>query len=197
MARCRVIWQRETRCKYLQQENTTMNEQQRQQARQILAEYGKVLPYSTHDFGREQDENCLSVILGEGKIRSTLDTVRAALPSGLVAFIGTRGVELVAGSGTSQFAILRIARSDAINYGKTTEDLIAKLQRYDEQFGIDIWHAEVDTVEFALEKYPADMAAFAQDLYEFCPDIVDQGVGSVAALEQRIEVMGEVYLWWD
>jgi hypothetical protein len=38
---------------------------------------------------------------------------------------------------------------------------------------------------------------FCKDLYKFCPDIVDQGVGSVAALEIVIEIAQEVFLWWD
>jgi hypothetical protein len=48
-----------------------------------------------------------------------------------------------------------------------------------------------------LLKLPADTQAFARDVYEFCPDIVDQGVGSVEAQEESIRDSGQVYLWWD
>jgi hypothetical protein len=78
-----------------------------------------------------------------------------------------------------------------------TEDLIKKLREYDEQFGVDIFHAETDTVEFAFIHMPEDVAAFCTDLYEFCPDIVDQGTGTVERLRQEIKEREQVFLWWD
>ena len=41
------------------------------------------------------------------------------------------------------------------------------------------------------------MKAFANEVYEFCPDIVDQGVGDVEKLAAGIAATKEVYLWWD
>jgi len=78
-----------------------------------------------------------------------------------------------------------------------TEDLVRKLQSYDEAFGIDIIHAETDTIEFDLVGNSADFSDFAEELYKFCPDIVDQGVRTVAELEEQIVVTGRVFLWWD
>lgn len=78
-----------------------------------------------------------------------------------------------------------------------TEDLVRRLRRYDGEFGIEIARAETDTVVFDLVRAPRDLAAFAWDQYEFCPDVVDQGVGSVEALEEAVDVTGRVYLWWD
>jgi hypothetical protein len=37
----------------------------------------------------------------------------------------------------------------------------------------------------------------AQHLYEFCPDIVDQGCGSVDALADELAMTGRLVLWWD
>lgn len=165
-----------------------------------------VRPYATYDFGRQRDEGCLSVILTEGEARPLLAELRERLPAGTVAFIGTTrwlgdechaGAELVVGPGESQFDILRLARTDGVNHDLTTEDIIAKLREYDAAHGITIVRAETDTVEFNLDRNPADIAAFAADLYAFCPDIVDQGLGSVSALAESIEVVGAVSLWWD
>jgi hypothetical protein len=166
-----------------------------------------VRPYSTYDFGRERDEGCLSVVVPEGEAGPLVSRLRRELEPGLVAFVGTNGwfgderhdgrVEVVVGAGDSQFDILRLARSDAANYEMDTEDLVEKLRGYDEDFGIDIRLANTDTIVFDLIGSPADTSAFAQDIYEFCPDVVDQGVGSVEALREAIEVTGQVYLWWD
>ncbi len=42
-----------------------------------------------------------------------------------------------------------------------------------------------------------DLQAFAEDLYAFCPEIVDQGVGSMDQLAESIDILGTVELWWD
>lgn len=163
-------------------------------------------PYSTFEFGREKDSSCLSVVVPEDRARPLVFAIRGQLPSGFLAFIGTtrwlgdekhEGVEVVVGKGDSQFDILRLARSDACNYGMDAEDIIRKLRAWDESCGIDIFHAETDTIELSLLTPPADVRAFAEDVYEFCPDIVDQGVGSVEALEKAVGDYRRVYFWWD
>jgi hypothetical protein len=163
--------------------------------------------YSTFDFGRARDEQCLSVVVPESEARLLVFDLREQLSPGFIAFLGTTrwlgnerhdgGVELVVGKGESQFDILRLARADACNYGMDTEALVKKLQSWHYAYGIDIFHAETATIEFTLDKLPADMREFANDVYEFCPDVVDQGIGSVEALEQAIRDHKHVYLWWD
>ncbi len=186
----------------------------RETAERILREVcdKPVRPYSMQDFGREQYPDAVSVILpreGYSPSREAyqrLAEVRKKLPEGLVAFLGTTnwlgderhdGVELVIGPGESQFDILVIAASNAINYGKETGDLIKQFQAYDRLCGIDILQAETDTVVIQLKHNPPDIKAFAKDVYAFCPDIVDQGVGTVERLEELIEIIGELTFWWD
>lgn len=41
---------------------------------------------------------------------------------------------------------------------------------------------------------PSDLLNFAADIYEFCPDVVNQGCGSVSNLIETIEVTGQVLL---
>src|SRR5438105_3425714 len=101
----------------------------------------EVRPYSTYDFGRARDPEQISVVVEEQRGRTVIDEVARNLSEGLVVFIGTgrwlgdekhRGkVEVVVGRGEGQMSKLRIARSDAINYGMTTEDVIAKLETID------------------------------------------------------------------
>lgn len=182
-------------------------------AEKLLAKHGKVRQFSTRDFGREEHDACVSVVIGGGDIMvknsavKVLREVRASLPKDTVAWLGTTRwlgdeknegkVELAIGPGKGQLEILRHAQSDAINYGLETEDLVKKLGAYDEKYGIDIVHAETDTIEFDVTGEVDDWGAFAKDLYEFCPDIVDQGVGSVEALREALIDTGRVYLWWD
>jgi hypothetical protein len=41
-----------------------------------------------------------------------------------------------------------------------------------------------------------DPEALAKRMYEFCPDIVDQGTGSVSGLARELQ-NGNLYFWWD
>ncbi len=42
----------------------------------------KVRPYSTFDFGRQKDPNCLSVVVAEDRARPLVRGIRKELPSG-------------------------------------------------------------------------------------------------------------------
>lgn len=186
-----------------------MTPEQRAEAVRLLERWnvGPVRPYSTYDFGREQDTNCVSGLASTEDAGLFALELAIELPEGLVVFAGTdrwlgeeryQGqTELVIGAGEDPFDILRLARTDACNYGKLTEDIIRKLSRYDEEFGISIFAATTDTVRFTLATQPENLWVFANDVYNFCPDIVDQGVGSVQALADEIARYQTLTLWWD
>lgn len=165
-----------------------------------------VRPHSTRDFGREPFAAARSVLVDSGKAEALVESLRPRLGPGLIAFVGTDnsladppavGTEVVVAKGADQFDILRVAASDAVNYGMMTEDLVRKLKAWDAAYGIDIYMASTDTIAFRLKTLPPDMHAFAEEMYAFCPDIVDQGVGSVEALAGTIGRDRVVELWWD
>ncbi|MBD2654062.1 DUF4253 domain-containing protein [Synechocystis sp. FACHB-383] len=70
-------------------------------------------------------------------------------------------------------------QTNGINYDITTEDLIAKLQQWDGQYGIEITEVAFDSLIVHFKKLPADLAALAREIYEFCPDVIDQGFGCI------------------
>jgi len=42
-----------------------------------------------------------------------------------------------------------------------------------------------------------NLKSLSHEMYEFCPDVVDQGAGSVEELERGIKLTNSFYLWWD
>src|SRR5215217_1730706 len=114
---------------------------------EAAAELGRIAgkdvrPFSTYDFGRRRDLAAASVVVPGVDAKALVDAFRPTLTEGELAFIGTTrwlgetredGVEVVVAPGQSQFDILRRARSDAINSGMTTRDLIKRLKAYDER----------------------------------------------------------------
>ena len=75
--------------------------------------------------------------------------------------------------------------------------MINKIREWDAKYGLDFVGADFDWFEAKFGTPPDDFAAFAREVYAFCPDIVDQGTGSMEELAQEIERPNSVYLWWD
>jgi hypothetical protein len=42
-----------------------------------------------------------------------------------------------------------------------------------------------------------DPKGLAKRMYDFCPDIVDQGVGDVEELAKQLRKKNHLYFWWD
>ena len=178
------------------------------EAGQLLSKVSgvSVRPFSTRDFGRERYSKARSVLVPQNRAQDILNKVRKNLSPMFIAFVGTtnnlesknsKDFEIVVAEGKNQFDIVKVAATNAVNYEKSTDQIISKLKKWDSEYGIDIWQAETDTIQLSLKKQPKDIKKFSQEVYEFCPDIVDQGVGSVEALELEIVKSKAIYLWWD
>ena len=72
--------------------------------------------------------------------------------------------------------------------------------RWHERYGARIACMSGDVIECEVERPPAtrdDALALAREQFLYCPDIVDQGVGSVAALAATLVGNRVWYFWWD
>jgi hypothetical protein len=166
----------------------------------------EVRPYFTYEYGRKKDSSGISVFVDRKSNASPekiMAQLRCELPDGLLAFVGTnnaldgeefRGVEVAIGPGKTQFDILRLARTDAVNHNKTTEDIIQKLAAYDLKYGIEITHATKDSVVFRVLEMPENAQTFVRDINDFCPDTLIAGFDACYADIIRHQRVG---LWWD
>lgn len=163
--------------------------------------------YMTYDFGRARDARAVSVVVAQARAAKLVVQLREQLPDGLVAFSGTNrwlgdedhgnNVEVVVAEIEDKYDILRLARTDAVNYGMTTNDLIAWFESHQEQIEVDIMQASTDMIFGKVLSGPEDMDSFVEELYEFCPDIVDQGSGNIADLREMLGERRVLFLWWD
>lgn len=96
-----------------------------------------------------------------------------------------------------QFELLKIMGTNGVNYDLNTSDVIKKLKEWYERYPFEIIGCSFDGVEAQFSKQPEDMEKFAQEVYEFCPDVVDQGAGSVEELANEMKKANMLYLWWD
>ena len=163
--------------------------------------------YMTFDFGRARDNRAVSVVVTEEQAFKLVPSFREQLPAGFVAFVGTNRwlgdedhsgmVEVVVAEGQDQYDILRLARTDAVNHGMMTDDLIEWFKANEPEISFDILQASTDTIFGSVLRGPKNMDRFVEKLYEFCPDIVDQGSGNKDDLRGMIGEHRMLYLWWD
>ncbi|MBT2682877.1 DUF4253 domain-containing protein [Bacillus sp. ISL-37] len=101
--------------------------------------------------------------------------------------------------GTDKFDILRIQQTNGNNYDISNERVISKLKEWYRRYPFIIIGADYDWVEANFEVFPEGKAlkAFAKEIYKFCPDLVEQGSGSINGLIEEMEETRKLYLWWD
>ena len=95
------------------------------------------------------------------------------------------------------FDILHYEQTDGINYDITIDGLISVLQVWSQELDLTVIGASSDWVEASIGKDPKDWNELGTRIYSFCPDVVDQGTGSVSALVSEMKRTRALYLWWD
>lgn len=98
---------------------------------------------------------------------------------------------------TDQYEILRVMHTDGNDYDISHQDVIDRLKEWEETSPFVIIGADNDWVEIEFNVLPRDLKAFAEEVYDFCPDAVDQGPGSVEGLIKDIKLTKRLFLWWD
>jgi hypothetical protein len=99
--------------------------------------------------------------------------------------------------GTDQFEILRIMHTAGGEYDISNQDVIDRLKEWEVNSPFDILGADSDWVEIEFRILPKDLTAFAEEVYDFCPDAVDEGSGGIADLAKEIQKTKKLFLWWD
>jgi hypothetical protein len=86
---------------------------------------------------------------------------------------------------------LRDAHTNGGNYDLDTDDVIEHLKQWDADYGISLSDIQRDQVLVQFDRLPSDLAALANDIYEFCPDTIDQHFGCLAEMVELAEETGE------
>lgn len=186
----------------------TPDESWRDTARSLFLTHtaAPVRDFFSIQMGYERSPRGLSVVVEWVEAQPLLAAVRGSLPAGLVAFIGmhiekyTRtfdgvaGFEVVLAPGEDQFEILRLGCSAERIEG---DGLVDVFKGFHARYGVDITRVQTDTVEFNLLTIPQDPERLAAELYDLCPDIVDQGTRTLERLVETLAASLQVTLWWD
>ena len=99
--------------------------------------------------------------------------------------------------GGDQYEILRIMYTNGDDDDVSHEDVIEKLKQWEKQSPFEIVGAENDWVEIEFRAIPQNLKDFAEEVFEFSPDTVNEGPGSIAELAKDINATKRLVLWWN
>lgn len=98
---------------------------------------------------------------------------------------------------TNKYEVLKSIQTDGANYEIDTDSLVSIIKSFDSKYSLELVGASGDWCEFKINKEPADWLILAREAYMVCPDIVDQGAGTVEALADEMKRTRRLYFWWD
>lgn len=89
----------------------------------------------------------------------------------------------------SKFKELSTQNTNGANYDIDTDQIIAKLSDWDEKYGVEISDVGHDKVTVRFSSLPDNLESLAKEVYEFCPDTIDQGHGCYDEMIEAAEEM--------
>ncbi|MGH7676561.1 MAG: DUF4253 domain-containing protein [Gemmatimonadales bacterium] len=95
------------------------------------------------------------------------------------------------------YDVLVLMGTNGWNYDIGPDSIVAWLRALEREQPFVLTGIGFDFVEGRFTEAIRDPGALAQRFYEFCPDIVDQGTGSVRALAGELRRSMALYCWWD
>ena len=93
--------------------------------------------------------------------------------------------------------ILRLMGTNGWNYEIGPDSVIAWLRTLERDHPFVLTGIGFDWVEGRFRSAIGDADALARRFYAFCPDIVEQGTETVAALARELLESQRLYCWWD
>ncbi|WP_292025277.1 DUF4253 domain-containing protein [Maritimibacter sp. UBA3975] len=99
-----------------------------------------------------------------------------------------------------QTALPAWVRFGGWNLNPQPEMHVAAFRDWNARYGAVPVAMSGDVIEMEVTRRPAtreDALTLAREMYEYCPDIVDQGSGTLSALAATLMVSDLWYFWWD
>lgn len=95
------------------------------------------------------------------------------------------------------YEILVLMGTNGWNYDIGPDSIVAWLRTLERDQAFTLTGIGFDWIEGRFADEIGDAALLARRFYAFCPDVVDQGTGTVEALATELRKSKTLYCWWD
>ncbi|MDX2270871.1 MAG: DUF4253 domain-containing protein [Cyanobacteriota bacterium] len=86
---------------------------------------------------------------------------------------------------------IRQVGTQAPNYDLSTQDILERLTEWEGRCSFRIEEVTPDSLLLVFSQLPEDLDGFVREVYEFCPDTVDQHYGCLVEMVESMEEAGE------
>ena len=86
---------------------------------------------------------------------------------------------------------IREVGTNGINYDVETDDIVKRLINWSKRFRFEVLEVDHATVALKLESLPENLANFCQEVYEFCPNTIDQGYDCLSDMIEMAQERGK------
>ena len=99
---------------------------------------------------------------------------------------------------SEKYVVIAYLQTDGLNYNINTERIIDWLKRLERGQPFVVTEVGLDFLGGEFLQRIRRPRRLAERMFAFCPDIVDQGLATVANLEKELAKPNpQLYLWWD
>jgi hypothetical protein len=96
-----------------------------------------------------------------------------------------------------QYRVVKLVGTNGANFDISNAQVIDWLQTLGQDAPFVLTGVGFDHIGGRFTSRIADPEALAQRIHKFCPDVVDQGTGSVTALAAELRRLNTFFCWWD
>lgn len=95
------------------------------------------------------------------------------------------------------FKLIERIGTHGINYDVYNHDVLRKMKEWDQDVDFVFVVVDESRIHAYMQKLPEDIQQFSSDVYDFCPDVIDQGYGSMDVMISDYKESKYFWLWWD
>ena len=93
--------------------------------------------------------------------------------------------------------IIELYGTCGVNYDIYTNDIVSFIKKWNSTINLQIDVIQEDRIQGRMNSLPQNLEQFANDVYTFCPDVIDQGYGSKEEMIQDYRSNRYFWVWWD
>lgn len=98
---------------------------------------------------------------------------------------------------SNQLDLIKFVGTEPVNYGLSNQDVIEWFRQKEAEFDFDIIVADVSRIETKLKTNPTSFEKLGKEIYDFCPDVIDQGHEDMNELINYLKSTKHMWFWWD
>jgi len=96
-----------------------------------------------------------------------------------------------------QLELIKFVGTEPVNYGLSNKDVVDWFRKKQSEFDFDIIVADFSRIETKLKSDPKSYEKLGKEIYEFCPDVIDQGHSDMNELIEYLKTSKHMWFWWD